>query len=116
MPARASASLAASMLVAVKGARRVVARRAAAAGSAAGAVRAGLLGIGGRSRIIPRMPERGFLGSLLGEGSGAVHANLRPARLVEAALARGEGFLADNGALVVRTGAKTGRSADDKHV
>jgi phosphoenolpyruvate carboxykinase (ATP) len=62
------------------------------------------------------MPELGILRSLMGEGSGAVHANLRPARLVEAALARGEGILAENGALVVRTGAKTGRAADDKYV
>src|SRR6185436_811042 len=64
----------------------------------------------------PGMAEGGSLRSLLGEGAGAVHANLRPARLVEMALARGEGMLADNGALVVRTGAKTGRSADDKYV
>jgi phosphoenolpyruvate carboxykinase (ATP) len=61
------------------------------------------------------MPE-GALRNLLFEGSGAVQANLPPARLVEMALARGEGTLADNGAFVVRTGAKTGRSPDDKHV
>jgi phosphoenolpyruvate carboxykinase (ATP) len=62
------------------------------------------------------MAEGGALRDLLKDGSGAVHSNLRPARLVEMALARGEGVLADNGALVVRTGAKTGRSPDDKHV
>ena len=62
------------------------------------------------------MAEGGSLRSLLEAGSGAVHANWRPAPLVETALARGEGSLADNGALVVRTGAKTGRSPDDKHV
>jgi phosphoenolpyruvate carboxykinase (ATP) len=52
----------------------------------------------------------------VGDRVGTVHANVRPPRLVEMALARGEGMLADNGALVVRTGAKTGRSPDDKYV
>jgi phosphoenolpyruvate carboxykinase (ATP) len=58
----------------------------------------------------------GLLRELLSHGSGAVYANLRPPALVEMALARGEGMLADNGALVVSTGAKTGRSPDDKYV
>jgi phosphoenolpyruvate carboxykinase (ATP) len=44
------------------------------------------------------------------------HWNLNAAHLVEAALERREGSLARNGALVVRTGAFTGRSPKDKFV
>lgn len=43
-----------------------------------------------------------------------VHWNLAPAELVEQTLARGEGVLADNGSLCVRTGEFTGRSPKDK--
>ncbi len=53
---------------------------------------------------------------LLARGDGSVHRNWSAARLTEAALQRGEGTLAENGALVVRTGAFTGRSPLDKYV
>lgn len=43
-----------------------------------------------------------------------VHRNLSTPQLVEAAIARGEGRLASNGALVALTGARTGRSPKDK--
>ena len=45
-------------------------------------------------------------------GSATVHANLAAARLVELAIARGEGMLAANGALNCDTGARTGRSPE----
>ncbi len=47
---------------------------------------------------------------------GKVHRNLPPSVLVETAVARGEGILAANGALSVRTGKYTGRSPNDKFI
>jgi phosphoenolpyruvate carboxykinase (ATP) len=45
-----------------------------------------------------------------------VNFNLSAAVLVEEAVKRGEGLLAKDGPLVVRTGVHTGRSASDKFV
>ena len=47
---------------------------------------------------------------------GAVHENLPPARLIEAAVRRREGMLAESGALVAKTGKRTGRSPKDRFV
>ena len=49
-------------------------------------------------------------------GSGVPHRNLAPSRLVEQAIVRGEGVLADSGALVFLTGQYTGRSPEDKFI
>lgn len=46
----------------------------------------------------------------------SVKRNLEPAQLVEIALSKGEGYLMDTGALVVKTGKYTGRSAKDKFI
>ncbi len=46
--------------------------------------------------------------------SGHAHRNLSTADLVERVLSRGEGILASNGAVVVKTGDRTGRSPKDK--
>jgi phosphoenolpyruvate carboxykinase (ATP) len=47
---------------------------------------------------------------------GAVHENLPPARLIEASVRRREGLLAENGALVAKTGKRTGRSPKDRFI
>ena len=47
---------------------------------------------------------------------GAVHENLPPARLIEAAVRRREGMLAESGALVAKTGKRTGRSPKDRFI
>jgi phosphoenolpyruvate carboxykinase (ATP) len=50
------------------------------------------------------------------ETNATIHANLGTAPLVEHAVRNGEGMLAKDGPLVVRTGKHTGRSAKDKFI
>ena len=63
--------------------------------------------------IAPNVPDLAPLGF---SGLNAVHHNLKDARLVEMAVARGEARLSSGGALVALTGQHTGRSASDKYV
>ena len=56
------------------------------------------------------LPEHGI------RNSGPIEWNLAAAELVERSLARGEGILASNGSLAVRTGQFTGRSPNDKFI
>jgi phosphoenolpyruvate carboxykinase (ATP) len=51
-----------------------------------------------------------------GVSASAVHRNLPAPELIARALARGEGVFAANGALVVTTGERTGRSPDDRYI
>ena len=50
------------------------------------------------------------------EQASAVYWNLRPSQIYEMALARGEAEIAGSGPLLVKTGAHTGRSAQDKFI
>jgi phosphoenolpyruvate carboxykinase (ATP) len=52
--------------------------------------------------------------SIAGIEPGKVWRNLSSAELIELALARGEGLLAENGALVTTTGPRAGRSPQDR--
>ncbi|MFL6764212.1 MAG: phosphoenolpyruvate carboxykinase (ATP), partial [Sphingomicrobium sp.] len=62
-----------------------------------------------------RVPNRGL--DAQGIATGAeIFWNLTTAPLVEHAVRRGEGLLAKDGPLVVRTGRHTGRSAQDKFI
>ncbi|MCU1256061.1 MAG: pckA [Candidatus Angelobacter sp.] len=61
---------------------------------------------------LPAIDTASAVESLL--NSNKVHRNLHSGVLVEQAIRRGEGLLADNGALVAYTGKYTGRSPKDK--
>ncbi|WP_343525259.1 phosphoenolpyruvate carboxykinase [Sphingomonas sp.] len=60
-----------------------------------------------------RIPEIGLAAQGI-ETRATLHWNLVTARLIETAVARGEGKLSADGPLVVETGEHTGRSAQDK--
>lgn len=48
--------------------------------------------------------------------SPTIHTDLAPAELIEHALRKGEGYLSDTGALCTATGARTGRSTEDRYI
>jgi phosphoenolpyruvate carboxykinase (ATP) len=62
-----------------------------------------------------RIPDAGLDAQGI-ETRASLHWNLVTARLIETAVARGEGKLSADGPLVVETGAHTGRSAQDKFI
>jgi phosphoenolpyruvate carboxykinase (ATP) len=70
-----------------------------------------------RSEIVPSTVVPAF--GLASHGyatSAQLHWNLATGPLVELAVQRGEGLLSEHGALVVKTGKHTGRSANDKFI
>ncbi|MGI2260936.1 phosphoenolpyruvate carboxykinase [Shewanella sp. GXUN23E] len=52
----------------------------------------------------------------MADGANRVHKNLTTAALIELSIARGEGHLTANGALVAKTGERTGRSPNDRFI
>src|SRR5438477_4003784 len=72
-------------------------------------------GTRGRTAVNDRVPRNGL--DAQGIATGAeIFWNLATAPLVEHAVSAGEGLLAKDGPLVVRTGKHTGRSAKDKFI
>ncbi len=65
--------------------------------------------------MIDRVPAKGLDAQGIATAA-TLHWNLETAPLVELAIARGEGRLAEDGPLVVATGKHTGRSAQDKFI
>jgi phosphoenolpyruvate carboxykinase (ATP) len=65
--------------------------------------------------VTDRVPHRGLDAQGIAT-SAEIFWNLQTAPLVEHAVRRGEGLLAKDGPLVVRTGQHTGRSAQDKFI
>src|ERR687883_662253 len=66
-------------------------------------------------RVTNRVPNRGLEAQGIATGA-EIFWNLTTAPLVEHAVRRGEGLLAKDGPLVVRTGKHTGRSAQDRFI
>ncbi|HEX2764228.1 MAG TPA: phosphoenolpyruvate carboxykinase [Allosphingosinicella sp.] len=69
----------------------------------------------GVSSVANRVPARGLADQGI-NAAAKLHWNLQTPQLVEEAVRRGEGMLAKDGPLVVRTGRHTGRSAQDKFI
>ena len=67
------------------------------------------------SIVSERIPDAGLESQGI-ETRADLHWNLVTARLVDAAVRRGEGKLSADGPLVVETGQHTGRSAQDKFI
>jgi phosphoenolpyruvate carboxykinase (ATP) len=65
--------------------------------------------------VANRVPAKGLADQGI-RANAKVHWNLQTPELVEQAIRRGEGALAKDGPLVVRTGRHTGRSALDKYI
>lgn len=74
--------------------------------------------------IVSKVLQRQGIGIATGDKAGkdtaapapTLHVDLAPAALIEQAVIRGEGELAANGSLVVKTGAYTGRSPKDRFI
>jgi phosphoenolpyruvate carboxykinase (ATP) len=74
-----------------------------------------MVGTVGENVVSDRIPVAGLDAQGI-ETRASLHWNLVTARLIQAAISRGEGKLSADGPLVVETGAHTGRSAQDKFI